>query len=348
MDVIPKFNIGELEIKLIQGGMGVGISGARLASAVANCGGAGIIASVGLGTLKNFPGRYVQANIDGLKSEIKKARDLSDGVIGVNIMRALTNYKETVQASIEEGVHIIITGAGPALDLPDYIGSSNVKIIPIVNSSKGADTYCRVWEKRGHSPDAIIVEGPKAGGHLAYTLEQLNNPNYVEKALSEIVQDVSETVKKYNDIPVIAAGGIFYGGDIIKANEWGAKGVQMATRFVCTDECDAHYNLKKAYLDVNEDGLMIIKSPVGLPGRAIINDFLQKTHDVKCNYHCLKTCKPNESPYCIADALINAYNGNLEEGFAFAGLNAHKCHEIISVAKLFEKLEHEYKNNIRS
>lgn len=374
---IPSIKIGDLEVKLIQGGMGVGISQSRLASAVANKGGAGIIASVGLGILnghfkeerkknknrimnatgeverkKIYEELYVRANQNALRDEIKKARSLSKGIIGVNIMHALSDYPGLVQTAIEENVDLIISGAGIPRDLPSYLnGNSHTKLIPIVSSGKLAGMMCKAWARLGHLPDAVVVEGPKAGGHLGYSRAELDDSNYVSNGLERIIHEVIPAVKEYETpnrkIPVIAAGGIFYGGDIRKFNELGAAGVQMATRFVTTDECDADDKFKQAYVDCKKEDLVIINSPVGMPGRAINNPFLRRveageTVPIACPYHCLRTCKPDTSPYCIARVLVDSQQGKLENGYVFAGTNAWRCNEIVPVRQVFESLNREY------
>ncbi len=371
---LPKFKIGNLgktlEVNIIQGGMGVGISLSGLASAVANCGGAGIIASVGLGPLKSYLEKYgrdyIKANQVALRDEIREARKKSDGVIGVNIMHALSDYVSLVKTSVEENVDLIISGAGIPRDLPKYLNGKDIKLIPIVSSARYSNLICTAWSKPGHAPNAIIVEGPKAGGHLAFKREQLDNPKYVENTLETIVKEVVEQSKEFSrlhnlrEIPVIAAGGIYTGQDIKKALSWGAKGVQMATRFVCTDECDAHNNFKQAYLDANAEDLTIIKSPVGLPGRVIKNEFVEKIQAMEktgekykfpCGFKCLKTCDFKKAPYCIANALVEAQQGDFSRGFAFAGTNAYKCTpetcldkngKFISVKTLTQRLSDEY------
>lgn len=350
---IPKIKLGDLEFNLIQGGMGVGISMANLASAVANEGGAGIIASVGVGKLRGISGKYELANAQGLREEIRIARSKTKagGVIGVNIMHALSDYSSLVEAAVAENADIIISGAGIPRDLPSYLRSdSKTKLIPIVSSAKLAGMMCKAWSKYDHLPDAIIVEGPKAGGHLGYSHEQLADPGFVSGGLEQIIPEVVQAVKPYetkNKIPVIAAGGIFYGGDIKKFIELGAAGVQMATRFVTTFECDADIKFKEAYLACKESDLRIIHSPVHMPGRAISNKFLEEVElgkkvPISCPYHCLKTCIPHESPYCIAKALVDAQKGIFNEGFVFCGYNAHLCREIVSVKQVFKDLDQEY------
>lgn len=349
---IPSFKIGDLEMKLIQGGMGIGISGGGLAGAVGNEGGAGIIASVGLGIAEmsknyNYKKDYAKSNQKALRNEIRKARKITKGVVGVNIMYALSDYKNLIKTSVEENVDLIISGAGIPRDLPQHLNGKKIKLVPIVSSARVAKIICRSWIRFGHAPDAIIVEGPKAGGHLGYSKANLDNPDFVSKGLEKILPEVLKTVSEYGNIPVIVAGGIFYGSDIKRFLNLGAAGVQMATRFVPTYECDADNRFKQAYIDCKEEDIIIIDSPVGMPGRAIKNRFLEeigsgKKQKFNCNYHCLKTCEPNKSLYCIASALVNAQGGEFEKGFVFAGSNAYKCREIVSVKDVFESLEREY------
>lgn len=354
MNKLKNLTIGNLKAKLpiIQGGMGIGISLSGLASAVANEGGIGVIAAAGIGMLDyDFSTRFLEANIAKLKSEIKKAREMTKGILGVNIMVALTNYAEIVKASIEAGIDIIFSGAGLPLNLPQFLeGKYSTKLVPIVSSARAASIICRKWlDKYNYLPDAIVVEGPKAGGHLGFKEEQIDNPEYsLEKIIVDVVSEVRTFEEKYDKpIPVIAAGGIYDGADIRRFMRLGASGVQMATRFVTTEECDASIDFKKAYINAKKEDIVIIKSPVGMPGRAIRNAF---TEDIaggankpyKCPYHCITTCDYKNSPYCIALALTNAQHGNLERGFAFAGVNAYKADRIVSVKELINKLQEEY------
>ncbi len=348
-DSMPVLKIGNLEISppIIQGGMGVRISKANLASAVANTGCAGVIASVGLGQFENFPGsNSVKLNEDALRHEIRKARSQSSGIIGVNIMGALADYDNLVKTAVDENIDLIISGAGLPLTLPEYLNGKDIKLIPVVSSARTFRLICKRWKKRFDKlPDAVIVEGVKAGGHLGYSYEGVAEDT--APTLEQIIEEVVEIANDFApSIPVIAAGGIFDGNDIAHFLELGASGVQMATRFVCTDECDAHIGFKQAYLDAKAEDITIIKSPVGLPGRVINNSFVEKinqgkTVPFKCNYRCLKTCNPRKAPYCIAQVLANAAEGKMDESFAFAGSNAYRCDEIISVKALVEKLSEE-------
>jgi len=349
--------IGNLSVPvpIIQGGMGVGISLSGLAAAVANEGGVGVISSAGLGLLyRDFSENYLEASIHGLREEIRKAREKTLGVIGVNVMVAMTNFVDMIKTSISEKVDVLIAGAGLPLDLPSYLKKgSPTKLIPIVSSARATRIICEKW-KSGYDylPDAVIVEGPKAGGHLGFKEEQIGDDNYVlERLVPEIVSELKSFEDKYNkSIPLVAAGGIYTGQDINNIMKLGASGVQMGTRFVTTYECDASQDFKQAYIDAGEKDIEIIKSPVGMPGRAIISNFIQKVKDgkkqpKKCPFKCIKTCDIDKSPYCIIIALINALKGNFEHGFAFAGSNAFRATKISSVKEIFQSLLKEYKES---
>ena len=358
MKSLKELKIGDLiaKIPIIQGGMGVGISLSGLASSVANEGGIGVISVAGIGMREpDFFKNFVGANIRALKDEIKKARALSQGVLGVNIMVALTNFADMVKTAIEEKIDIIFAGAGLPLSLPKFLTpGSKTKLVPIVSSGKAARIISERWYKQyNYLPDAIVVEGPMAGGHLGFKAENIDDPSYsLEKLVPDVVMEMQKFEEKYNkSIPVIAAGGVYTGEDIDKFIKLGASGVQMATRFVATDECDAAIEFKQAYVDAGKDDIMIIKSPVGMPGRAIRNHFIDdvnvgKMQQLICPYHCIITCDYKKSPYCIVLALINAQKGRLKNGFAFAGETVHKIKEIISVKKLMASLVEEYNNVI--
>lgn len=348
------FRIGDLEIPvpIVQGGMGVGISLSNLASAVANNGGVGVIATVGIGLITNKPYKnYRQVNIDALREEIRKARKMSNGIIGVNIMVALTNYADMVNTSIEEGIDVIFSGAGLPLDLPKYLPEGcKTKLVPIVSSGRAAQILATKWKQNfNYLPDAFVLEGPKAGGHLGYKYEQIDDERF---QLENLIPDVLKVAKELENqhgkhIPVIVGGGIYTGADIRKFIEMGAEGVQMGTRFVATHECDASTEFKEMYVKARKEDVTIIKSPVGMPGRVIINQFVRdmeagKQRPVKCRHHCIHTCDFRTTPFCIADALLEAQTGRLENGFAFTGSNVHLVHEIVSVAEVFESLKKEY------
>lgn len=354
--LIPELRIGDLiaKVPIVQGGMGVGISMSSLAAAVANCGAIGVISGVEPGfNFESYKKDKFQGNIDGLVYHIRRAKELAPGgIIGVNIMTAINNFEEMVKAAVKEKIDIIFSGAGLPMRLPELVKDSSTKIAPIVSSGKVAQLICRQWDKKhNYLPDAIVVEGPLAGGHLGFSIEQLED---IESySLVKLVKEVLEAVKPFEEkyqrnIPIIAGGGIYSGYEIGEILASGASGVQIATRFVATHECDASDAFKQAYLDAKEEDVMIIKSPVGMPGRAIRNEFLERIYkeekpkNIKC-INCLKPCNPKETLYCIADALINAQKGNLDKGFAFAGAKVHLVNQIVSVKELINELMEELK-----
>ncbi|HDS07466.1 MAG TPA: nitronate monooxygenase, partial [Bacteroides sp.] len=318
--------------------MGIGISLSGLASAVANMGGVGVISTVGIGFIDGKTGtNFKVRHIDAIRREIRKARELTAGILGVNIMSVITNFSDMVRTSIEEGIDIIFSGAGLPLDLPKYLSEGiKTKLVPIVSSGRAASILIQKWKQNyNYIPDAFVVEGPKAGGHLGFKEDALENEsNSLENLVSDVLEVTDEAKGKYDkEIPVIAAGGIHTGTDMLRFIDRGAAAVQLGTRFVATDECDASPEFKKAFITAREEDIQIIKSPVGMPGRTIYNNFLRETSEGKrkpasCKYNCIRSCNPKTTPYCIADALLSAYHGNLENGFAFTGSNAGRIYQI--------------------
>lgn len=345
-----------LNVPIIQGGMGVGISLSGLASAVANEGGVGVISCAGLGLLyKNLSDNFQNSCIAGLKEELAKARAKTKGVIGVNIMVAMTNFSDMVKTSIAEKADIIFSGAGLPLDLPKFQTKDSVtKLVPIVSSARATKLICEKWKTNyDYLPDAIVVEGPKAGGHLGYKRNQIDDENYsLEVIIPQVVEEVRLIEEKYHQhIPVIAAGGVYTGADIARFMQLGAEGVQMGTRFVTTEECDASPEFKQAYIDASEGQIQIIDSPVGMPGRAIFNKFIQRVRDgvtqpKSCPFHCIKTCDISKSPYCIMLALYNAFKGNMENGYAFCGSNAYRAQKLTTVKETISTLMKEMKEKL--
>ena len=357
----PALKIGNLtaRIPVIQGGMGVGISLAGLASAVANQGGIGVIAGAMIGMREpDVATDPITANLRALRNEILKARELSSGIIGVNLMVALTTFSQMVRTAIESKADIIFSGAGLPLDMPKHLFQAceekkeefKTKLVPIVSSARAASVIAKKWISRfNYLPDAFVVEGPKAGGHLGFKAEELHDPAH---ALEVLIPEVVEAVKAFEDkfgkaVPVIAAGGIYSGADIKKFLDLGASGVQMGTRFVATHECDADERFKQSYVAATIEDITIIKSPVGMPGRALDNKFIHAAREgnkkpFKCVFHCVHTCEQEKTPYCIAQALINAMKGNLEKGFAFCGANVARVNKIISVHELMDSLQKEF------
>ena len=350
--------IGNLKIKLpiIQGGMGVGISLSVLACAVANAGGVGVIATAGIGhTEADWDTNSRAADKRALKKEIRKAKAGTDGVIGVNIMVALSDFDDLVQCAVDEGADILFVGAGLPISLPktlplDQLSGLATRFVPIISSARAAQIVFKAWQKRySHVPDAVVVEGPLAGGHLGFKKEHIDNPDYaLEKILPEVISAIKPYEQRFGrSIPVIAAGGIYTGADIHRFMNLGAKAVQMGTRFVATHECDASARFKQAYIDCSKEDIVIIDSPVGLPGRAIGGKFFDRLasgtkEPFRCHWKCLKSCNFKNVPYCIAQALTNAKKGNLNKGFAFAGANAYRVERISSVKEVVETLAAEY------
>ena len=357
MSKMNELKIGDLTAKvpIIQGGMGVGISLSGLASAVANEGGIGVLATAGIGEQESdIFTNFIEANNRGLRNEIRKAKSMTNGIIGVNIMVALSNYAELVKVAVEENIDIIFSGAGLPLNLPEYVANSknHPKLVPIVSSGKGAALLAKRWiEKFNYVPDAFVVEGPRAGGHLGFKKEQLFDENFrLEILLKDVLEKIKPLEQKYDKkIPVICGGGIFTGADIKKFMDLGVSGVQMATRFVATNECDASDAFKQAYLDSVESDIAIIDSPVGMPGRALKNQYIVDVNNgnkkpFKCPYHCIITCDYTNTPYCIAHALTNAKKGQMTHGFAFAGDNVYRVNKIVSVKELMDELKNEYES----
>ena len=353
---MPVLRIGKYQPRypLIQGGMGVDISGPNLAGHAAKFGVIGTIASVGLA--HNSPlfvpekHNYFEANEIVVKEAILRAKDIAgqNGIIAVNCMVALTDYDRQVRAAAEGGANIIISGAGLPLRLPDYTKDfPDVALVPIVSSAKAASLITRHWEKKyNRLPDAFIVEEPAtAGGHLgASTIEQVYDPALrLEQAVPDVVKYVAEEMKC--DIPVIAAGGIWDKKDLERVFNLGAKGVQMGTRFACTVEGDASERFKQAYIDAKEDDVVLINSPAGLPGRAIKNPFVAKYLDgtvesKPCFANCLTHCRyrKTKETFCIAAALVDAQVGNWETGLFFCGSNVVKANKIERVQDIISEL----------
>ena len=343
--------VGDKQSKypIIQGGMGVGVSMHNLAGNVSKEGGIGIISTADIGYLEeDFAKEPMKANLRAIGKEIKKAREIAgkDKIIGVNIMVALKNYSEIVRECVKQKIDLIISGAGIPKELPEYVKGTTTKIAPIVSSLRCCKLIVSHWIKKyNYVPDMIVIEGPEAGGHLGFKSEELEENK--KPKLENIVTDVVNYIKGVEnetgkDIPVIAAGGIWDSKDIKKFLNLGASGVQMATRFVATNECDASTEFKQAYINAKNEDVKIIKSPVGMPGRAINNSFIKKVENEKCKiekcYNCIKTCDVANSPYCITKALINSVKGKVENGLIFCGSNVSKIKEIVSVHDLLQEL----------
>ncbi len=353
---LPDLVIGDLVINppIIQGGMGVRVSTASLAAAVSNEGAVGVIASVGLGEEGPQDLTYEERSKLSFREMIKETKHLTSKPFGVNIMCALTNYDDLAKVAIEEEVGAIISGAGLPLHLPSLSRDSKTKFIPIVSSGRATELICKTWLRRyNRAPDALVLEGPLAGGHIGFKFGEIITEE--APSLEDLLLEVLNVVKKFESesgkkIPVIAAGGIFTGKDIAKMLKLGASGVQMATRFVCTNECDVSKEYKEAYLKCGKDDTIVVLSPVGMPARVIRNKFVERIESGEkikftCPYRCLRTCDPYAANYCIANALVNAYRGNLDDGFVMAGANADRIDKIVSVKDLINELVTDYNIN---
>lgn len=339
-------NIGGLlpKFPIIQGGMGVGISLHNLAGHVAKAGGIGIISSAQIGYKEpDFLTNTLGANLRALKEEIKRAKAIApQGIIGVNIMVAINHYAELVKKAVEAGADLIISGAGLPVNLPLYTKGSKTMIAPIVSSGKAASVICKLWDRKNQiAPDMIVIEGPLAGGHLGFSVDEITeNPNVID-IMKDVKKVVSEYEVKYNKtIPVVVAGGFYSGEEVAAALKEGADGVQMATRFVTTFECDAPDTYKEAYIKADANQIGIIKSPVGMPGRAILNPFITNVPGNKaCYYHCIEKCGITTIPYCISKALISAAEGDIDNALLFCGSNAYRATKLEHVKHIFEEIE---------
>lgn len=349
MGTVKPLQIGELiaRVPVIQGGMGVGISLSSLAGAVAAEGGIGIISTAQIGYREpDFDVDPIGANLRAIGLEIRKAREIArGGILGVNIMVATRKYEEYVKAAVAAGIDLIISGAGLPMELPRIVGNARTKLAPIVSSVKSAKVIMRYWWKKySRLPDVVVIEGPLAGGHLGFHKEQLEDIEglHYDEEVQSIIAHVNEVAAEHDrQIPVVMAGGIYTREDMEHYMEMGAAGVQMATRFVTTYECDADMAYKQSYLDARKEDIVIVQSPVGMPGRAILNPFMKRAkegqipHD-RCHL-CVSTCNPAQTPYCITDALINAVTGKVDDALLFCGTNAYRATRLEHVSSIMEE-----------
>ena len=340
------------QLPIIQGGMGVGVSRSSLAGAVAAEGGIGVISSAQIGyDEEDFEQDQASCNLRALRKHIKKAKEIAagKGLIGVNVMAALKHYREHVRESAKAGADVVICGAGLPVDLPTLVEGYDTKIAPIVSSARACDVILKMWDhKYNRTADFLVVEGPMAGGHLGFSMEQLEDPEACIKHHEVEIVSIISVKKQYEEkyhckIPVIVAGGIFDHADIEYALALGADGVQIASRFVATYECDASDAYKQAYLNAKEEDIRIIKSPVGMPGRALYNSFVKKTEEGKLPinkcYQCLEKCNPSQIPYCITQALVDAVKGDVENGLIFCGGNVGRIDRLMSVHDFMNELQ---------
>lgn len=362
--------IGKLKAvrPVIQGGMGVGISLSSLAGAAAKAGGIGIISTAQIGFSRpDFKKNPMEANLKAIHTELEKARKIApEGILGFNIMVATKEYAKYVKEAVKAGADVIISGAGLPIDMPKFVkeaegredcSSRRTMIAPIVSSVKSAMVICRMWDRKYQTaPDFVVVEGPRAGGHLGFSREQLTEygadtdhvaETYDEEKYDSEIRGIIDLVKSFAEkygkkIPVVSAGGVFDHKDVLHHLALGADGVQVGTRFVTTEECDAPMAYKKAYLDAGQEDIVIVKSPVGMPGRAIKNKFLEQVSKgplkVEWCFQCLEHCNPAQVPYCITKALINAAEGRIDDALLFCGSNAYRCEKIETVEDVMKEL----------
>lgn len=340
---------------LIQGGMGVGVSLSSLAGHVAKEGGVGIISTAQIGYREpDYDKNPVEANLRAIGKEVQRAREIAgpEGIIGVNIMVATRFYEQYVRAACEAGVDLIISGAGLPVSLPEYTKESSVCLAPIVSSAKAAMIICKMWDRKyQRMPDLVVVEGPLAGGHLGFSVEEIGY--YTKERYDDEIKKIKEVIDSFSDkyqrkIPIVAAGGIFDHEDVFHyLDELQVDGVQVATRFVTTIECDAQETYKQTYLNAKKEDIVIVKSPVGMPGRAIKNVFMERCMNGnppelgRCHL-CIEKCDRSKIPYCISDALINAVNGNIDQALLFCGSNAYRCNKIETVKEVIHSLFQSY------
>ena len=349
---LKELKIGEkvAAIPIIQGGMGVGVSRSSLAGAVAKEGGIGVISTAQIGYDEpEFEKDQAAANRIAIQRHISRAKEIAEGhgMVAVNIMVALKHYQEHVLESVKAGADAIISGAGLPVDLPSLVPEDcGTKIAPIVSSMRAARLILKMWAHRfQRTADFLVIEGPKAGGHLGFQRDQLENIESLD--YDNEIRNIIECKKEYEErfqrkIPVIVAGGIFDREDIDHVMELGADGVQIASRFVATEECDASDAYKQAYIQAEAKDIRIIQSPVGMPGRALYNDFIKEVEQgrqpVKKCYNCLHKCNPKEVPYCITKALIDAVKGEVQRGLVFCGANVDRIREMTTVPELMKEL----------
>ncbi|MDO4633658.1 MAG: nitronate monooxygenase family protein [Eubacteriales bacterium] len=352
---------------IFQGGMGIGISLGGLAGAVAKAGGAGVISAAQIGFREaDFKEHPLEANLRAIPKEFARARTISPkGFLGINIMVAMQHYAEYVIGAVAAGADFIVSGAGLPVELPRLVEGSKTLIGPIVSTVKSAQVILKYWDRKYHRiPDFLVIEGPLAGGHLGFSKKQaetyLESDRNLTAAVTDTdmpagkrpysaeITDILAAVKEYElrfrkHIPVIIGGGISTREKAEEAFALGADAIQVATRFVTTEECDADEAFKSAYVNAGPKDIILTKSPVGMPGRAIANSFTKQVNAGKkfpptACYGCLKGCKPKEIPYCITEALINAANGDQEHGLIFCGANAHLCTKIETVEDVMREL----------
>lgn len=348
---LPSLKIRNLETKypVIQAGMGVRIGMAELSSAVVNCGGYGTIASVGIGDIERGKFRFVDECNENFALELKKARELCGGKkpLGVNVMVALSNYEEIVRTAVAGGVDFIISGAGLPLPLPEYVGDADVALIPVISSGRAFEVVVKTWlRKYNRKPDAVIVEGPKCGGHLGFTMDMIEHPETCSMEI--LLKEVQDVIVRYNlqGLPIIAAEEVACRADIERFLKMGYNGVQIGTYFITTEEAGIDARSKQFFIDAKSEDVVVIKSPVGLPVRVLKSPLVQRVltggrEKFTCPYRCLRSCNPAKSLFCIAKALLATWRGDTENGLYMVGCNIESVKKIYPVKEFFDSLDQE-------
>lgn len=349
---MPDIKGRRLGLPIIQGGMGVGVSLGGLAGSVAACGAMGVISSANTGFAEpDFWREPLGANMRTLEREIRRAKGLAAGrgLVGVNIMVATTQYPQAVQCAIRAGADAVICGAGLPLDLPGLAAEAgrDILLAPIVSSGKAARMICRRWDRDfGREPDFVVIEGSEAGGHLGFHWEELQSGTAkgLAQILAEVKQELLPIEQKYGcAIPVFVAGGVYTAADVERYLAAGAAGVQVATRFIATYECDGSAAYKEIILGARPEDVRLVQSPVGMPGRALWSPLLERLQALgrlapKRCVDCIKSCRPADTPYCITKALVEAVRGNWQEGLFFCGSNVGRVNKMLHVDELLHQL----------
>lgn len=348
---LPSLKIRNLEAKypVIQAGMGVRIGSATLAAETIRLGGFGTIASVGMGDTEEGLHHFVDVCNNALRDEIRKAKAICGNrkPLGVNIMVALSNYAEIVRTSVSEGVDYIISGAGLPLNLPEFTGDADIALIPVISSGRALEVILKTWQRKyNRMPDAVIVEGPRNGGHLGFTMEQIEHPETC--SLDMLLHDVKEVLKAFDcdGIPVIGAGEVACRADIEKMLAIGYDGVQIGTYFICAEEAGIDRRSKEVFVNAKASDIVVTKSPVGLPVRVLKTPLIQRVlsgnrEKFTCPYHCLRSCNPSKSLFCIARALLATWRGDVEHGLYMCGQNIEATTHIYPLKEFFDTLEGE-------
>jgi len=346
---LPRLKIGKLETRfpVIQAGMGVRVGNSELAAAAINNGAYGVIASVGLGDIERSKSAYAEESSQVLVEEIHKARELSSevgGPLGVNIMVALSIYEDIARAAVDAGIDFIISGAGLPTKLPEYVDNPDVALIPVVSSGRALEIVVKTWLRRySRRPAAVIVEGPRCGGHLGFSMEELERPE--TRSLKILLAECQDVLRRYEcEIPIIAAGEISSRKDLEDALALGYDGVQIGTRFIVAEEAGIDRRSKQVFVDAKEEDVVVVKSPVGLPVRVLRTPLVERVmagnrERFTCPYRCLRSCNPAKVPFCIAKALLATWSGDVENGLYMTGCDIESVTDIEPLSAFFETLE---------